>query len=126
VLGHITTFGGHPLSCAAGLAAFRVLIKKDMPSRVTKKEALFRSLLNHPRIKQVRSNGLLVALELENAAQVQQVVSFSLANGVLTDWFLFAPQCLRIAPPLNISTADITMACDVILKALDSISPAAS
>ncbi|HLA52353.1 MAG TPA: aminotransferase class III-fold pyridoxal phosphate-dependent enzyme [Flavitalea sp.] len=126
VLGHITTFGGHPLSCAAGLAAFTVLIKKDMPSRVAKKEALFRSLLNHPGIRAVRSSGLLIALELENATQVQQVVSFSLANGVLTDWFLFAPQCLRIAPPLNISTADITQACEVILNALDSLNPAAS
>ena len=126
VLGHITTFGGHPLSCAAGLAAFRVLIKKDMPARVAKKESLFRSLLNHPGIRQFRSSGLLIALELENAAQVQQVVSFSVANGVLTDWFLFAPQCLRIAPPLNISTADITMACEVILNALGSISPGAS
>jgi len=72
VLGHITTFGGHPLSCAAGLAAFRILIKKNMPARVAKKESLFRSLLNHPRIRQVRSSGLLIALELENAAQVQQ------------------------------------------------------
>ncbi|HTE08892.1 MAG TPA: aminotransferase class III-fold pyridoxal phosphate-dependent enzyme, partial [Flavitalea sp.] len=79
VLGHITTFCGHPLSCAAGLAAFRVLIKKDMPPRVAKKESLFRSLLNHPGIRAVRSSGLLIALELENATQVQQVVSFSLA-----------------------------------------------
>ncbi len=126
VLGHITTFGGHPLSCAAGLAAFRVLIKKDMHLKVAKKEALFRSLLNHPGIRAVRSSGLLIALELENADRVQQVVSFSLTNGVLTDWFLFAPQCLRIAPPLNISTTDITLACEVILKALDSINPAAS
>ncbi|MEP7259533.1 MAG: aspartate aminotransferase family protein, partial [Flavitalea sp.] len=91
VLGHITTFGGHPVCCAAGLAAMKVLIKKNMIAKVAKKEALFRELLQHPKIAEVRSKGLLIAVELENAEKTKLVVDKCISDGILTDWFLFAP-----------------------------------
>lgn len=118
VLGHITTFGGHPVCCAAGLAAFKVLQKKKVVDGVAEKEALFTSLLTHPSIVAVRSRGLLIAVELENAARCKALVAHCLQQGVLTDWFLFAPHCLRIAPPLTISAAEIEKACRVILDGL--------
>lgn len=118
VLGHITTFGGHPVCCAAGLAAFRVLLKKDLAASAKKKEGLFKELLQHPRIR-FRSRGLLIALEFENEEIARQVIGKCIENGMLTDWFLFAPQCMRIAPPLTISRAEIRKACAVIMAAID-------
>lgn len=120
VLGHITTFGGHPVCCAAGLAAFKVLVKKNIIKEVPGKESLFRKLLIHPSIIAVRSSGLLIAIELENEELCKKMVSYCLANGVLTDWFLFASNCLRIAPPLTISEDEIKKACEVIVEGLNS------
>ncbi len=119
VLGHITTFGGHPVCCAAGLAAFRVLHKENIVAAVAEKEALFTSLLVHPSIVAVRSRGLLIAVELESGEHCRDLVAYCVREGVLTDWFLFAPQCLRIAPPLTISAAEIKKACKVILQGLE-------
>ncbi len=121
VLGHITTFGGHPVACAAGLAALKYLLKKGIPAKVAAKEKLFKELLVHPSIKEVRSSGLLIAVEFDSFAFNKQVIDYCLDNGVLTDWFLFAPQCLRIAPPLTISIADIKYACAVIMQAIENI-----
>jgi acetylornithine/N-succinyldiaminopimelate aminotransferase len=121
VLGHITTFGGHPVCCAAGLAAFKVLLKKDMVKKVGKKEKLFLKLLRHPAIKEVRSTGLLIAVEFPEEAFNKKIINYCIHNGVLTDWFLFAPHCMRIAPPLNISTQEIESACNVIIKGLDEL-----
>lgn len=118
VLGHITTFGGHPVCCAAGKAAMKVLLAADMISNVAAKEALFLQYLQHPKIKSVRSKGLLIAVELASAEKVLDVVDKCIANGVFTDWFLFAQNCLRIAPPLTISDEAIKKACDVIIDAL--------
>ncbi len=118
VLGHITTFGGHPVCCAAGMAAMNVLLDEEIVANVPAKEALFISLLQHPAIKSIRSKGLLMAIELESAEKVSETLKKCLSNGLFSDWFLFAPQCIRIAPPLNISDDDIRTACKAILYCL--------
>jgi acetylornithine/succinyldiaminopimelate/putrescine aminotransferase len=114
VLGHITTFGGHPVCAAAGLATLEFLLKSDLLSQVDAKEALFKSLLSHPQIKEIRSAGLWLAVDLGDAALVQQAIRHCLHHGVITDWFLFNDQSLRISPPLTISESEIRLACEVI------------
>lgn len=121
VLGHITTFGGHPVCCAAGSAAMTVLLEEQLIDQVSSKEQLFLSLLQHPKIKAIRSRGLMMAVELEDAATLQHVIQRCIENGVFVDWFLFAPHCIRIAPPLNISEEEIREACAVILRVLDQL-----
>jgi acetylornithine/succinyldiaminopimelate/putrescine aminotransferase len=118
VLGHITTFGGHPLCCAAGLAALEVLLEEDLVGAVRRKEELFRELLVHPRIRAVRSCGLLMAVEFGSAEENKRIIDACIRKGLLTDWFLFAPACMRIAPPLTIGEAEIRTACDIILSAV--------
>jgi len=118
VLGHITTFGGHPVCCAAGMAAFHVLLNEQLTETVAAKEKLFHALLVHPAIKAIRSKGLLIAVELESADKAMQVLSACLAKGLFSDWFLFAANCIRIAPPLTISEQEIKIACDIILSCL--------
>ena len=118
VLGHITTFGGHPVSCAAGLAAMQVLLEEDWIEQVAQKEVLFRRLLTHPAIREVRSCGLLIAVEFNSYEENKQVIDACIAKGLLTDWFLFAPQCLRIAPPLTITEQEIGAACAIILDSI--------
>lgn len=120
VLGHITTFGGHPVSCAAGLAAMNVLLDEKLVEGIAEKEQVFRSRLKHKRIRKLRSFGLWMAVELDSFKTNQKVIQACIAGGVLTDWFLFADRCLRISPPLNISADHIHQACDVILRALDA------
>ncbi|HZZ75984.1 MAG TPA: aspartate aminotransferase family protein [Puia sp.] len=115
VLGHITTFGGHPLSCAAGLAAMNVLIKGKLIDMIAEKENLFRKRLVHPSIKSVRSAGLLIAVEFQNFEINKRVIDGCLRDGLLTDWFLFASACLRIAPPLTIELDQIEEICRIIL-----------
>jgi acetylornithine/N-succinyldiaminopimelate aminotransferase len=116
VLGHITTFGGHPLCCAAGLASLQVLLEEDWMTQVEEKEQLFHRLLVHPSIRKVRSAGLLIAVEFESFEQNKRIIDACIAGGLLTDWFLFAPQCMRIAPPLTISKEEIEKACSIILS----------
>lgn len=118
VLGHITTFGGHPLSCAAGLASLEVLLGGDWIGQVGRKESIFRELLVHPRIRAVRSRGLLMAVEFDSPETNKFVINTCIEDGLLTDWFLFAPQCMRIAPPLSIGEAEIRTACGIILSAI--------
>lgn len=121
VLGHINTFGGHPVCCAAGLAAFNALLEEEMPGTVKEKEALFIALLRHPHIKAVRSCGLMLAIEFESFETNKKVIDALIAGGVFTDWFLFAANCLRIVPPLTISKQEIEMACKKILSVLISL-----
>lgn len=118
VLGHITTFGGHPVSCAAGMAAMKALLKEGMIDAVEEKQALFLENLSHPEIKSVSSKGLLIAVELESFEKVLDAVSKCIANGLFTDWFLFAQNCLRIAPPLTITNEEVIEACNIIKKSL--------
>ncbi len=118
VLGHITTFGGHPVCCAAGLAGMNALIEEKWIDQVKDKEQLFRKLLVHPAIKSIRSCGLWMAVEFDNFAINKKVIDAAINHGVLTDWFLFAPQCMRIAPPLTIADDQIETACQVIVQAI--------
>lgn len=119
VLGHITTFGGHPVCCAAGMAALSVLLVEKLIENVKKKEQLFLSLLQHKRINAVRSVGLLMAVEFDSFETNKKIIDAIIANGVLTDWFLFASNCLRICPPLTITDEDIRQSCTILLKVLD-------
>ena len=121
VLGHINTFGGHPVCCAAGLAAFEVLLDEKLIDGVKEKEALFISLLNHPEIKTVKSRGLMMAVEFEDFDMNKKVIDALIVAGVFTDWFLFAANCLRIVPPLTISEEEITLACNKITDVLNAL-----
>jgi acetylornithine/N-succinyldiaminopimelate aminotransferase len=118
VLGHITTFGGHPVCCAAGMAGLNALLEEGWLQQVKTKEQLFRERLQHPAIKAVRSFGLWMAVEFDSFETNKKIIDTALAGGVLTDWFLFAPHCLRIAPPLVITEAEINAACAIILSAI--------
>lgn len=122
VLGHITTFGGHPVCCAAGNAAFEVLLEENLLVNISAKEELFRQLLVHPAIKSFRSAGLLMALEFESWEMNKAIIDTCISMGVFTDWFLFASHCMRLAPPLIITEEEIKKATDIILKACDNIS----
>lgn len=116
ILGHITTFGGHPVSCAASMASLFVILEEDLPGQVAAKSALFKELLQHERITEVRGVGLMLAVQLDTFENVQKVIAHCLKNGVVTDWFLFCDNALRLSPPLNIAEQDIRMACKVILE----------
>jgi len=120
VLGHITTFGGHPVCCAAGMAAMKALLEEGWIDTVKKNETLFRSLLTHPKIKGVHSFGLWMAVEFDSFDTNKKIIDACIKEGVLTDWFLFASHCLRISPPLMISEEQIKKACEIILQACDN------
>ncbi len=118
-LGHITTFGGHPVCCAAALATLRFISENKLWESVKSKEALFRQLLIHPAIKEIRSAGLLMAVEVGEFRILRSIILDCVANGVITDWFLFNDRSLRIAPPLTISEQEIMLACGVINAAIE-------
>lgn len=119
VLGHITTFGGHPVSCAAGLAAFEFLLNSDLISQVEEKGKLFEKLLQHKLIKAIHRKGLMMSLEFETEEIAKAVIHRCVANGLITDWFLFAPNKLRICPPLIITEKQIREVCEVILTSIN-------
>ncbi|MCB0410573.1 MAG: aspartate aminotransferase family protein [Flavobacteriales bacterium] len=120
ILGHITTFGGHPINCAAAEANLKVLLEeKDLITSVKEKEMLFKSLLVHSSIKQVRSFGLMLAVEFDNFDTNKSIIDKCIENGVLTDWFLFNDKSLRIAPPLIITEDEIKEACRIILESIN-------
>lgn len=118
ILGHITTFGGHPVCCAAGLAALNVLLDEELVDQVAEKEALFRSLLVHPAIKQIRGKGLMLAVELESFELNKKIIDRCIENGIITDWFLHCSNSMRIAPPLIITHDEIKKACAIITEAI--------
>ncbi len=120
-LGHITTFGGHPVSCAAGLTALKVVIEKKLSEATLPKEMIFRSLLVHPAIKEIRGKGLFLAVELGDSEKLMKFIFKVLGAGILTDWFLFNDTSFRITPPLTITEEEIRMACKKILKTLNSL-----
>ena len=121
MLGHITTFGGHPVCCAAGMAAFDVLLNERLMEGIAAKRQAFLNWLVHPKILEIRSFGLLIAVRLQSSAAVMALIRHCTANGVFTDWFLFAPDCVRIAPPLTIGFDDIQKACKTLLDGLDAM-----
>ena len=116
-LGHITTFGGHPVSCAAGLAALEVLMDEKLTQQAASKSAAIRHLLGKcPAIKEIRGEGLLLAVRLASADALQAFLGRALANGIATDGFLHCPTAFRIAPPLIITHAQIEEACQIICR----------
>lgn len=121
VLGHITTFGGHPVCCAAGLAGLEALLEEGLIEDVARKSALLTSLLVHPRIRAVRSAGLLMAVEFGSFEENKRIIDRCIEKGLMTDWFLFAAHCMRIAPPLIISDDQIATACRIIREACDEV-----
>jgi acetylornithine/succinyldiaminopimelate/putrescine aminotransferase len=120
VLGHITTFGGHPVSCAAGLAALQFILEEDLIAEVESREMLFIENIQHPFIRKISSCGLLMALHFDSYKNNKKIIDLCIESGVFTDWFLFAPHALRIAPPLIISEEEIIEASQIIVEAVNS------
>lgn len=118
-LGHITTFGGHPVSCAAALATLETILNESIVDKVYSKEKLIHSLLKHPIIKEVRSSGLMMAVELTKRKYLKHVVHHCMENGLIVDWFLFNDRSFRLAPPLIISEDEIHEAMHILLSAMD-------
>ncbi|HNL84589.1 MAG TPA: aspartate aminotransferase family protein [Chitinophagales bacterium] len=121
VLGHITTFGGNAVCCAAALASLKAIQEDRLYASVEAKEKLFVELLKHTAIKKVTHCGLMLAVHLDNFENLRKVIQLCIENGVITDWFLFCDNALRIAPPLIITEQEIRQACVIILEALDKI-----
>lgn len=120
MLGHITTFGGNPVCCASALATLTVIEEENLLADVEKKGRLIESLLQHPKIKEIRRIGLLFAVDFESAETVNRIVNAAKEDGVICYWFLSHPNSFRIAPPLTITTEEIKAACAVILKAIEN------
>lgn len=119
ILGHITTFGGHPLSCAAALAAVKTLKESNLIDKVPAKGKLFISLLKHKEIKSVRGKGLFLAMDMGDPDRVKKIVTRAITNGVVMDWFLFSPEAIRIAPPLIITEEQIVDSASLILDSIE-------
>ena len=121
-LGHITTFGGHPVSCAAALASLRLLLEKDWVGDVDRKsKKIYDALISHPAVKEIRAAGLLLAVDLGDAEKAKKVLYLLLDEGVITDWFLFQPTSFRIAPPLCITDEELDLGIDAVRRALDKL-----
>ena len=118
ILGHITTFGGHPVSCAAGSACLSVIQEEELISQVEKKEMLFRKLLNNAEIREIRGKGLMLAVQLRDSEQLFPAIDRCIENGIVTDWFLFCDSAMRIAPPLTITESEIEEACRIINESI--------
>ena len=120
VLGHITTFGGHPVSCAAGLTTLHIILRDNLAAMVAEKEALFRKYLKHPAIIEIRGQGLLLAVELGSKDLMLKVVEQGVKEGFITDWFLFCETAIRISPPLNITEEEIKEASKMVVRAISA------
>ena len=121
-LGHITTFGGHPVCCAAGLAALNYLINNNIVEQVESKGALFEERLkSHPRILEIRRSGLLLALELGKSDYLYRLMEIFKEEGIMSDWFLYCDTAFRISPPLTISESEIEECCQIIMRSLDRL-----
>ncbi|MBR9920010.1 MAG: aspartate aminotransferase family protein [Bacteroidetes bacterium] len=120
VLGHITTFGGHPVACAASLATLTTIEQEGLIPAVAEKAALFKELLVHPDIRDFRQAGLMMAIELDDFDRVLAVIQHCLKAGLITDWFLFNERSLRLAPPLIIEEGEIRKACAIILAGIEA------
>ena len=120
ILGHITTFGGHPVSCAAALATLRVLLAENYIQSIPEKERLIREAFQDTSVKEVRTAGLWAAVELNDFDQVQQVIQQLLKKGIISDWFLFNNRSIRIAPPLTMPKKLLSDTCDIIRSVIRS------
>lgn len=121
VLGHITTFGGHPVIAAAGYETLSITLKRNLHHKSLIKEKLFISLLTHPKIKEIRGRGLMLALILKDEQTAQKLVLNSLNEGLILFWLLYEKRAVRITPPLTISKSEIMRGCKIIIKVLDNI-----
>lgn len=121
ILGHITTFGGHPVCCAAAWANLNVLLKTEIWKTVPHKESLFKKYLKHPAIQSIRSNGLLMAVQFENFSVLKKIIDKCIENGVITDWFLHCDNSMRIAPPLVITDEQILQAAHTIIECVEQV-----
>ena len=121
VLGHLTTFGGHPVSCAAAMASLNFIVGNNLAVDTLRKEKLFRENLKHPSIIEIRGRGLMLSLKFSSEKFNQDVILKCYDKGLITDWFLFAPDCLRIAPPLIISDEEIADACTKLTAAIEEV-----
>jgi len=119
-LGHITTFGGHPVCCAAGLASLNVIIEEKLAEKCVSKSILFKKHLTHPLISEVRGEGLFLAVQLSDPSYIQYVIAHAPEYGLVLDYFLFCDNAFRIAPPLIIHEDEITLACNQLNKLLDN------
>lgn len=119
VLGHITTFGGHPVSCAASLATLQELQETKVYLHAEQKAELFKKYLKHSKIREIRNLGLMMAVQFDTFAQVQKIIHKSMELGLITDWFLFCDDAIRIAPPLIITEDQIKEACGILLEAIE-------
>jgi len=121
-LGHITTFGGHPVSCASAIAALDVLIDERLIEGVDEKAKIFYDkLIEHSNVKEIRSDGLFMAIEVGSFERILKLIKVALNNGVVLDWFLFCNTAFRVAPPLSITVKECHDAADLLLKSLDEI-----
>ena len=121
-LGHITTFGGHPVNCAASLATLKYLLSSDIMQQIKVKERIFRDNLKHPLIKEIRGAGLMLAMEFKDEEIAKLIVEKCLDDGLILFYFLFTKTAIRISPPLTISNNEITKGCEILIKKLDEIS----
>ncbi len=121
-LGHITTFGGHPVCCAAGLASLNVIIDEKLAESANSKCALFKKKLSHPLISEIRGEGLLLAVRLLDASYIPYVIAHAPEHGLVLDYFLFCDDAFRIAPPLIINESEISQACKLLNDLLDNAS----
>jgi acetylornithine/N-succinyldiaminopimelate aminotransferase len=121
VLGHITTFGGNAICCAAAFASLQEIAESRCYETAPAKARLFTELLQHPAIRKINHCGLLMAVYLDDFDHLKKVIDRCLENGLVTDWFLFANNCMRIAPPLIITEDEIRLSCTLINEALDYV-----
>ncbi len=122
VLGHITTFGGHPVCCAAGLAAMKYLQDNDVVADVERKGALYEELLrDHPAVCEIRRSGLLLAVELGSSERLYRMMELFARAGIMSDWFLYCDTAFRISPPLVISDDEVRDSAALIRKCLDEL-----
>ena len=120
VLGHITTFGGHPVCCAAGLAALEYILSERLTEQTDAKGALYESLLaGHPLVREIRRTGLLLGVEFGDSELTARIVLRAIDRGLMTEWFLFHDTAMRIAPPLTITDAEIRESCEILLEVLN-------
>lgn len=121
MLGHITTFGGHPLVCATAAEGLKIIKDEGLIDGIAAKASLFKELLQHIEIKEIRQLGLMIAVELEDEEKVQEIVLKGLDNGIILFWFLSTPNSFRLAPPLNISEKEIKEGCLKIIDLLNEL-----
>ena len=120
-LGHITTFGGHPVIAASALATLKEIIESDLISKTLEKEEVIRQHLRHPKIKEIRGRGLMLAAMTDSAELTNNVILKAKDQGLILFWLLFEPKAIRITPPLTISNAEIIQGCKIITDILDTL-----